>query len=1192
MGFVLGEPPGFVDIPDSLLTADSIASGFAFSSLKDNAAFGSVVPEVFYTTQNDGSTVPLPVSPVDGYAYQRSELIYIWEVENTLVNQAGAPSVASGLLWAEWYVEANTGVCHSLEVYGTNSLNSWQASNNGTLGVWTFGIRGRGLRTLAAIPSYTDLPASDFAEDDAATATILQQLSHNGKLSGVQCEIIPVNPSNAPVWQPSTFYAEGSLVQPTGVQASGFWFIAANSGTSGTIEPTWPGVWHDSAPTDDGSIVWNVAGAGFYNGQQIPYPVSPVDGYQYSSADEVIPFISFISTQSMPIQKQAGTVFTSGNRILRLGKSVVGTQPSNPVQSGAANGLPGIPQVSNPTQTIWNGTLQNWTPVIAPPSAPSLSYASGGTLPAATYYVKATYTSPAGETLASSEASIAVPANNLLVVASPAASGAATGYNVYVSMTSGAEELQGASPTPLGTNWQELTTGLDPGNGVPSSNTTGFVPSPAEANVSPYLTPGSPTTGVGIVSTLVTYINGAYTDGTVMAWCLCFRHITAMAAPGGANFTDMATDWFTSGNPLRSDYMQDVNENAKFSILRPEIFLNANVTPGTAVPIPTSPVDGYVYGREELTYMWYFADTGHDSGALRNFSTYVDPLTGIVNTVNQYYRTNGTGTLATIVYGSGGLITFQNVAATGDGKQSVNVIVVAQRQHETELQTQVIVSGGGQTPAPPGPYNLIPNGDFAIWSIPSTSAVIYFGVADDWGVLQNSGFTSFSQYPGIGNSLFAQRVAARPCGSFTQRRLPNPPGGNNLASIASMIIPVWPGGTYAYSFIASSYGEFGPGAITYGVYARIHLLQANAGGDPDLATDVSFELLGPNLTVPPGLLSSNNPGGAVTLSPPEFDSFQFTFSIPLAGATFAQTSLGQSILSGSMSDNPAYLYVEFLLWDIVSSDNGTDHALAIILDKVYLQDLTEGSTNLNQQGSVPTGGGDNAAFSYSTTTTSIGLWWTAFQLAQSDGTLLSIAAAGSSGSPAESFTGLTASTTYYVSCRYNLSTFALEFMNGTSELTTLQITQWANADGHIPVFGNWEIATPSSGGGGGGGGGGGSKCFTGETKVRTVWGFVPFEQLGKVVMIENETGQHLADVIVHEDAEDYVIPLGTGRVNLIHLIRNGKGKPWVASGKLFKNVMPTPFKGKLYTLKVRSDREEDQHFIIEGGWCAHNGKVY
>jgi RHS repeat-associated protein len=96
----------------------------------------------------------------------------------------------------------------------------------------------------------------------------------------------------------------------------------------------------------------------------------------------------------------------------------------------------------------------------AAPSAPSLSQVSGGTMAATTYYVKIAYVfnGPAGP--GSSESSLAVSANKLLQVASPATSPGATGYNVYVATASGSETLQNSSPVAIGTAWTEPTTGL------------------------------------------------------------------------------------------------------------------------------------------------------------------------------------------------------------------------------------------------------------------------------------------------------------------------------------------------------------------------------------------------------------------------------------------------------------------------------------------------------------------------------------------------------------------------------------------------------------------------------------------------------------------------------------------------------------------------------------------------------------
>ncbi len=116
----------------------------------------------------------------------------------------------------------------------------------------------------------------------------------------------------------------------------------------------------------------------------------------------------------------------------------------------------------------------NGNPVgLSAPAAPGLSQVAGGSLAATTYFVKTTYADAAGETLASTEASLAVSANNLLQVASPATVAGATGYNVYVSTTTGTETRQTTPAIALGTAWTEPTTGLTAGAALPAANTSG-----------------------------------------------------------------------------------------------------------------------------------------------------------------------------------------------------------------------------------------------------------------------------------------------------------------------------------------------------------------------------------------------------------------------------------------------------------------------------------------------------------------------------------------------------------------------------------------------------------------------------------------------------------------------------------------------------------------------------------------------
>jgi hypothetical protein len=106
-----------------------------------------------------------------------------------------------------------------------------------------------------------------------------------------------------------------------------------------------------------------------------------------------------------------------------------------------------------------------------PPAAPTLSTTAGGSLGARTEYVKVTYVGADGETVASAESSQAVTASHLLKVTSPVASTGMTGYNVYASDSTGTETLQNASPTTIGTDWTEPTSGLIFGAGIPPSTT-------------------------------------------------------------------------------------------------------------------------------------------------------------------------------------------------------------------------------------------------------------------------------------------------------------------------------------------------------------------------------------------------------------------------------------------------------------------------------------------------------------------------------------------------------------------------------------------------------------------------------------------------------------------------------------------------------------------------------------------------
>jgi len=105
---------------------------------------------------------------------------------------------------------------------------------------------------------------------------------------------------------------------------------------------------------------------------------------------------------------------------------------------------------------------------VDPPAAPTTGTSVAGALAARTYYVKVTYITTSGETLASAESTQAVAANSVLTVTSPIAATGATKYHVYIATTTGEETLQtGTGAITLGNTWTEPTSGMVLGRRLP-----------------------------------------------------------------------------------------------------------------------------------------------------------------------------------------------------------------------------------------------------------------------------------------------------------------------------------------------------------------------------------------------------------------------------------------------------------------------------------------------------------------------------------------------------------------------------------------------------------------------------------------------------------------------------------------------------------------------------------------------------
>lgn len=136
-------------------------------------------------------------------------------------------------------------------------------------------------------------------------------------------------------------------------------------------------------------------------------------------------------------------------------------------------------------------------------------------------------------------------------------------------------------------------------------------------------------------------------------------------------------------------------------------------------------------------------------------------------------------------------------------------------------------------------------------------------------------------------------------------------------------------------------------------------------------------------------------------------------------------------------------------------------------------------------------------------------------------------------------------------------------------------------------------STTTSGGGSSSGGGvaRGGGCFTGKVIVRTPYGDTPLEQLPKehTFLIENATGIHEALLTVHENYSDDFVQIGPDQyVTVSHLMK--KEDKWITADQFYTSEYQRIHLESItvYDISVITNKDEDRHFVIDGGAIAHN----
>src|SRR5581483_5682603 len=145
----------------------------------------------FVGSYHDGETVALPTSDIDGYKYLRSELTYVWGIQNSVEPESGWITGPDSLWFGAWKVDQATGEVHCREWYRRSGQNAHEAiSHDGTLAVFTIAQRQRTtLLVSSPLNSYVDVSNSALGAGGSLSA-VIQRLNDNAKFGALSMECI------------------------------------------------------------------------------------------------------------------------------------------------------------------------------------------------------------------------------------------------------------------------------------------------------------------------------------------------------------------------------------------------------------------------------------------------------------------------------------------------------------------------------------------------------------------------------------------------------------------------------------------------------------------------------------------------------------------------------------------------------------------------------------------------------------------------------------------------------------------------------------------------------------------------------------------------------------------------------------------------------------------------------------------
>lgn len=634
---VLKSQPGFSDIPDASWAPGKLDFGVLNNRVSTNGALGMCRLECFIGSYVSDDIVALPISPVDGYAYQRDELLYFWSIGSTF--DKATNWITGGincLFYAQWGVKqwtddpknAGTVICE--ETYGGSGSNPKRIdTNNGQLTVMTIAQRRMTDLFAANFIDFSQLDPASYASDQPFTQNKALELSRNSKFCAVSTEVIYMG----------QFTDTGQLAQPVSpvdgrvyrwdechFLSSWIWLTNPNSYT----QP--PSGWDELQ-----GFACNVSSTGlvtvdtlFYNNGIIDPEIAPNGLVAFGRVAVFAvcqrskgPYWNVPTAPTVDNSLQTANTFfmkMSGFTGSTTGKITVSFKAG---PSGAFN----VSKVKILATLVGSTAVTSSVSITFSAGSASFSLSANGTIDSDQitttfdnlhdYYLVMYTGSPAHC------AQLTTPF--LTPYAPTGFSNGILGDQTGVTTIPAWDPAGSVSTTSSTVSWNNTSFDSQAEFVVPSSAgfTVGAMVT-VDSNSNPFFNGTFPVTTVpdGTHVYLLISSNLAPQTGTGgnlkctssgIWFAISGIRFDAAVSSAMSGFSEIDATLFNSGQNCPYTLIKQMAANIAEGCNTPEVFGPTNYVNGNTVALPTSPADGYTYVRGELTYLWTWNSTGPNS---------------------------------------------------------------------------------------------------------------------------------------------------------------------------------------------------------------------------------------------------------------------------------------------------------------------------------------------------------------------------------------------------------------------------------------------------------------------------------------------------------------------------------------------------------------------------------------------------